>query len=211
MAMSKRRGGEKQEDIWIAHTELAVAPGHPFYKRLNELLEGAGFDELVEGLCARFYHARLGRPSLRPGIYFRVLLIGYFEGIDSERGIAWRANDSLALRRFLRVGLDEAPPDHSTISRTRRLIDVETHREVFRWVLGVLAEKGLLKGQTLGVDATTLEAKRIQYAPNAANLRRQRVAGCRYSRFATVERAAGRGFTRIGSVCLIIYSQSASR
>jgi transposase len=91
-------------------------------------------------------------------VYFRVLLIGYFEGIDSERGIAWRANDSLALRRFLRVGLDEAPPDHSTISRTRRLIDLETHREVFTWVLGVLAEKGLLKGQTLGVDATTLEA-----------------------------------------------------
>jgi transposase len=91
-------------------------------------------------------------------VYFRLLLIGYFEGIDSERGIAWRANDSLALRRFLRVGLEEAPPDHSTISRTRRLMDVETHREVFAWVLGVLAEKGLLKGQTLGVDATTLEA-----------------------------------------------------
>jgi transposase len=91
-------------------------------------------------------------------VYFRLLLIGYFEGIDSERGIAWRAHDSLALRRFLRVGLDEAPPDHSTISRTRRLIDLETHREVFTWVLGVLAEKGLLKGQTLGVDATTLEA-----------------------------------------------------
>jgi hypothetical protein len=90
MAMSKRSGGEKQEDIWIAHTELAVAPGHPFYKRLNELLEGAGFDEFVEGLCARFYHARLGRPSLRPGVYFRALLVGYFEGIDSERGIGWR-------------------------------------------------------------------------------------------------------------------------
>src|SRR5579864_3658954 len=88
MAMSKRSGGEKQEGIWIAHTELAVAPGHPFYKRLNELLEGARFDEFVEGLCARFYHARLGRPSLRPGIYFRALLVGYFEGIDSERGIA---------------------------------------------------------------------------------------------------------------------------
>src|SRR6266404_1152701 len=120
MAMSKRSGGEKQEDIWIAHTELAVAPGHPFYKRLNELLEGARFDEFVEGLCARFYHARLGRPSLRPGIYFRALLVGYFEGIDSERGIAWRVADSLALRRFLRIGLDEQTPDHSTTSRTRR-------------------------------------------------------------------------------------------
>jgi len=134
--MSKWSGGEKQEDIWIAHTELAVAPGHPFYERLNELLEGAGFDGFVEGLCARFYHARLGRPSLRPGIYFRALLVGYFEEIDGERGIAWRVADSLALRRFLRIGLNERTPDHSTISRTRRLIDVDTHREVFAWVLG---------------------------------------------------------------------------
>src|ERR1700674_2155879 len=158
MAMSKRSGGEKQEDIWIAHTELAEAPGHPFYKRLNELLEGAGFDEFVEGLCARFYHARLGRPSLMPGVYFRALLIGYFEGIDSERGIAWRLADSLALRRFLRIGLDERTPDHSTISRTRRLMDIDTHREVFSWVLGLLAERGLLKGTRMGIDATTLEA-----------------------------------------------------
>src|SRR6202167_3631713 len=158
MAMSKRSGGEKQEDIWIAHAELAVAPGHPFYKRLNELLEGAAFDEMVEGLCARFYHARLGRPSLRPGIYFRALLIVYFEGIDSERGIAWRVADSLALRRFLGIGLDEQTPDHSTISRTRRLIDVETHRKVFFWILELLRDKGLVKGKTLGIDATTLEA-----------------------------------------------------
>ena len=158
MAMSKRSGGEKQEDIWIAHTELALAPGHPFYKRLNELLEGAGFDEFVEGSCARFYHARLGRPSLRPGVYFRALLVGYFEGIDSERGIAWRVADSLALRRFLEIGLDERTPDHSTISRTRRLIAIDTHREVFAWVLALLAERGLLKGQRMGIDATTLEA-----------------------------------------------------
>ncbi len=156
--MSKRSGGEKQEDIWIAHTELAVAPGHPFYKRLNELLEGAGFDEFVEGLCVRFYHARLGRPSLQPGVYFRALLVGYFEGIDSERGIAWRVADSLALRRFLLIGLDERTPDHSTISRSRRLIDMDTHREVFSWVLGLLAERGLLQGQRMGIDATTLEA-----------------------------------------------------
>src|SRR5580658_6162786 len=158
MAMSKRSGGEKQEDIWIAHTELAVAPGHPFYKRLNELLEGAGFDEMVEGLCARFYHARLGRPSLRPGIYFRLLMVGYFEGIDSERGIAWRVADSLALRRFLGIELHENTPDHTTISRTRRLIDLETHRTVFGWVLKMLAEQGLLKGNTISIDGTTLEA-----------------------------------------------------
>ncbi len=156
--MSKRSRSGKQEDLWIAHTELAIAPGHPFYERLNELLEGAGFDEFVEGMCARFYHARLGRPSLLPGVYFRALLIGYFEGIDGERGIAWRVADSLALRRFLRIGLDEGTPDHSTISRTRRLIDIDTHREVFSWVLGLLAERGLLKGQKLGIDATTLEA-----------------------------------------------------
>src|SRR6202521_652513 len=159
MAMSKRSGEEKQEDIWIAHTELAVAPGHPFYKRLNELLEGAGFDEFVEGLCARFYHARLGRPSLRPGVYFRALLVGYFEGIESERGIAWRVADSLGLRRFLRIGLDERTPDPSTISRTRRLIDIEPHRAGFSWVLGLLAERGLLKGQGVGIEAPPWKAK----------------------------------------------------
>jgi transposase len=158
MAMSKRSSEEQQEEIWIAHTELARAPGHPFYERLNEVIERAGFDEFVEGKCTRFYHARLGRPSLRPGIYFRALLIGYFEGIDGERGIAWRIADSLALRRFLGIGLAEGTPDHSTISRTRRLIDIDTHREVFSWVLGLLAERGLLKGQRLGIDATTLEA-----------------------------------------------------
>src|ERR1700732_3552639 len=148
MAMGTRKQRETQEEIWIAHAELASAPGHPFYQRLNELLEAEHFDEFVEGRCAKFYAAKYGRPSLTPGIYFRLLLIGYFEGIDSERGIAWRAQDSLALRRFLRVGLEESPPDHSTISRTRRLIDVETHGEVFTWVLGVLAERGLLKGET---------------------------------------------------------------
>ena len=158
MAMGKRKDQEQQEEIWIPQASLAKGASHPFYQRLNQLLEESRFDEFVEGRCRRFYAERRGRPSLAPGVYFRLLLVGYFEGIDSERGIAWRANDSLALRRFLRVGLDEAPPDHSTISRTRRLIDVETHREVFTWVLGVLAEKGLLKGQTLGVDATTLEA-----------------------------------------------------
>jgi transposase len=156
--MGTRKQREKQEDIWIAHTELASAPGHPFYQRLNELLEAEGFDEFVEGRCAKFYAAKYGRPSLTPGIYFRSLLIGYFEGIDSERGIAWRLADSLALRRFVGIGLDEETPDHSTISRTRRLIDLDTHREVFGWVLGLLADRGLVKGQRIAVDATTLEA-----------------------------------------------------
>ena len=132
MAMGTRTQREKQEDLWIAHTELASAPGHPFYQRLNELLEAERFDEFVESRCARFYAARFGRPSLTPGIYFRALLIGYFEGIGAERGIAWRLADSLALRRFVGIALDEYTPDHSTISRTRRLIDLDTHREVFR-------------------------------------------------------------------------------
>ena len=112
----------------------------------------------VEGLCGKFYAPRMGRPGLTPGIYFRSLLIGYFEGIDSERGIAWRLADSLALRQFVRIGLTEQTPDHSTISRTRRLIDVETHREVFGWVLELLADRGLMKGKRVGIDATTLEA-----------------------------------------------------
>ena len=158
MAMGTRKQREKQEDLWIAHTELASAPGHPFYQRLNELLEAEGFDEFVEGRCAKFYAAKYGRPSLTPGIYFRSLLIGYFEGIDSERGIAWRLADSLALRQFVAIGLDESTPDHSTISRSRRLIAVETHREVFGWVLGLLADRGLIKGKRIGIDATTLEA-----------------------------------------------------
>jgi transposase len=158
MAMGTRKDQEQQEEMWIPQAALAKGASHPFYQRLNQLLEESRFDEFVEGRCRRFYAEKRGRPSVAPGMYFRLLLIGYFEGIDAERGIAWRANDSLALRRFLRVGLDETPPDHSTISRTRRLIDVETHREVFTWVLEVLAAKGLLTGETLGVDATTLEA-----------------------------------------------------
>ena len=121
MAMGTRKQREKQEDIWIAHTELPSAPGHPFYQQLNELLEAEKFDEFVERRCAKFYAAKYGRPSLTPGIYFRSLLLGYFEGIDSERGIAWQLADSLGLRRFVGIGLDENTPDHTTISRTRRI------------------------------------------------------------------------------------------
>ena len=158
MAMGTRKSRQRQEQLWVMHTELATAPGHPFYQRLNALLDREKFDEFAESECGRFYCAGNGRPSLPPGTYFRLLLIGYFEGIDSERGIAWRVADSLGLRQFLRIGLDENTPDHSTISRTRRLIDVETHARVFQWVLGVIADRGLLKGKTVGVDATTLEA-----------------------------------------------------
>src|SRR6266567_2941800 len=158
MGMGTRQSQEKQEQIWIASVELARSPGHPFYQRLNELLDAEKFDVFVEGLCGKFYASVMGRPGLVPGVYFRALLIGYFEGIDSERGIAWRLADSLALRQFVRIGITESTPDHSTISRTRRLIDVETHRQVFGWALGVLADRGLLKGKRVGVDATTLEA-----------------------------------------------------
>jgi transposase len=157
MAMG-RRAREQQAAIWIPAAEVAAGPSHPFYQRLNKILGQHGFDEWVEGLCQPFYAERMGRPSLPPGTYFRILLIGYFEGIDSERGIAWRIADSLALRSFLGYDLTQAPPDHSTISRTRRLIDIETHQAVFTWVLQILGREGLLDGKTLGVDATTLEA-----------------------------------------------------
>ena len=156
MAMGTRQS--EQSSLWVATSELPTSPGHPFYARLNTLLDAHDFDQFVEGLCRKFYAKVMGRPSLRPGRYFRLLLLGYFEGIDSERGIAWRASDSLTVRHFLRLPLDEAPPDHSTISRTRRAIDLETHRAVFTWVQERLVEAGLLKGKTIAIDATTLEA-----------------------------------------------------
>jgi transposase len=158
MAMGTRRRRQRQERLWISQQELVKGPGHPFYKRVNERLETERFDEFAEKVCSKFYAKNHGRPSLTPGIYFRLLLIGYFEGIDSERGIAWRAADSFGLRQFLGIAMDEHTPDHSTISRTRRLIDVETHRKVFFWILELLRDQGLLKDQTVGVDATTLEA-----------------------------------------------------
>ena len=158
MAMGRRQQRQRQKDLWVAAGELARSTAHPFYRKLNKLLDEHGFDPWVEGLCEKFYAPTMGRPSLPPGMYFRTLLIGYFEGIDSESGIGWRIGDSLSLRRFLLIELDEATPDHSTISRTRRLIDQETHRAVLSWVLQLVAKAGLLQGSTIGVDATTLEA-----------------------------------------------------
>jgi len=158
MAMGRRKKGVRQEGLWTPTAALPVSASHPFYQRLNQILDEKKFDEYVEAICEDFYAGEVGRPGLSPGIYFRLLMVGYFEGIDSERGIAWRAGDSLSIRWFVRIALDEGVPDHSTISRTRRLMDVETHQAVFQWVLGVLAEKKLLKGTTIGVDATTLEA-----------------------------------------------------
>jgi len=155
--MGTRKKRERQEELWYGG-ELPTAPGHPFYKRLNEVLDNAGFDTFCESQCAEFYHQKLGRPSLVPGLYFRIMMIGFFEGLDSERGIAWRLADSLTLREFLSIGWDEKTPDHVTISRTRRLIGAETHQRIFRWVLERLAQGGLIKGKTIGVDSTTLEA-----------------------------------------------------
>jgi transposase len=154
----KRRATDEQKELWIPTHELAQSPGHPFYRRLNQLLARRGFDRFVEGLCERFYAEKLGRPSVPPGVYFRMLMVGYFEGVDSERGIDWRCTDSLALREFLGYSLKQRTPDHSTLSRTRERIDLETHQAVFAWVLNVLADEGLLKGKTIGIDATTLEA-----------------------------------------------------
>ncbi len=157
MAMGTRTRA-RQPSMWVAATDFPTAVSHPFYTRLNQLLREHGFDDFAEAQCVTFYAETMGRPGLPPGIYFRLLLIGYFEGIDSERGIAWRAADSFALRDFLGVGLEDAPPDHSTISRTRRLIDLETHRAIFTWVLARLGAAGFVKGKTIAIDATTLEA-----------------------------------------------------
>src|SRR5215216_6540073 len=144
--------------MWVATQDLPRSVAHPFYAQLNRVLDAADFDGYVEGVCQRFYADTMGRPSLPPGRYFRLLLIGYFEGLDAERAIAWRAADSLRVRSFVGLELHEAAPDHSTISRTRRLIDVETHQAVFTWCLQRLADAGLVKGTTIGIDATTLEA-----------------------------------------------------
>jgi transposase len=155
MAMGKRR--DEQETLFITHQQLR-SQSHPYYRAVNRILAEKGFDRYAEAACARFYAKKMGRPGMAPGVYFRCLLLGYFEGIDSERGIAWRASDSLSLRDFLGIPASKQTPDHSTISRTRRLIDLETHQDVFNWVLGVLDAAGLVKGKTIGVDATTLEA-----------------------------------------------------
>ena len=153
-----KRERERQEALWVATADLPRSEGHPFYEAVNGVLRAGGFDSFVEEKCSKFYADQVGRPGLAPGVYFRMLLMGYFEGIDSERGICWRCSDSLALRSFLGLALSQSPPDHSTVSRTRRLIDVETHAEIFAFVLSQLADHDLLRGKTIGIDATTLEA-----------------------------------------------------
>ncbi|MBI3832201.1 MAG: transposase, partial [Planctomycetes bacterium] len=154
--MSEREG-EGQDAFWIPTQDIVKTEGHPFYQALNKILAQHGFDRFVERRCRKFYKEG-GRPSVPPGAYFRMLMVGYFEGLDSERGIAWRCADSLALRRFLGYALTEATPDHSTLSVIRSRIDLRTHKQVFRWAVIVLAKAGLVKGKTVGVDSTTLAA-----------------------------------------------------
>src|SRR5664279_4719295 len=157
MSMGHRKP-ESQGQMFIAISDLPATAGHPFYEKLNQALRAIEFDQQVEAQCREFYKESVGRKSIPPGVYFRMLLIGYFEGIDSERGIAWRVADSLSLRRFLGYDLHSASPDHSSLSRIRSRLDAATHGQVFRMILPALQEAGLLKGQTIGVDATTLEA-----------------------------------------------------
>ena len=158
MAMGKRR--QRQEALFVTADGLPKSPGHPFYRKLNELLSEAEFDRWIERRCERYYatQEKRGQPSIPPGVYFRMLLIGYFEGIDSQRGIAWRCADSLSLRHFLGLPLDEASPDHSTLTNTRNRLPQEVFEEVFQFVLSIAAGKKLLSGKTVGVDSTTLEA-----------------------------------------------------
>ena len=154
--MGKRK--PKQQPMFMAASQIVKPASHPFYTKVSEILDKNKVDRRLEYLCKRFYAPTMGRPGLAPGIYFRMLLLGYFEGIDSERGIAWRVADSLSLREFLGFNVTEETPDHSTLSRTRRLLPPETHKAVFRWFVKVLGEEGLLDGQTIAIDATTLEA-----------------------------------------------------
>jgi transposase len=156
MALGKRK--HEQQSAWIATTELPKSPGHPFYKKLNTLLAEAGFDEWLETLCAPYYAAKMGRESIPPGVYFRMILVGYFEGISSQRGIAWRCSDSRSLAEFLGVPLEEETPDHSSLSRIHSRLPLEVHEAMFRFVLQLAAEKNLLRGKTVAVDSTLLEA-----------------------------------------------------
>jgi transposase len=159
MAMGRRKR-ERQEPLFGTAGGLPRSPGHPFYRKLNELLAEADFDAWLERRCERYYatEEKRGQPSISPGVYFRMLLIGYREGIDSQRGIAWRCADSLSLRQFLATPLDESTPDHSTLTNTRNRLPQEVFDDVFQFVLQIAVDKQLLAGKTVGVDSTTLEA-----------------------------------------------------
>ena len=156
--MSMRREAGVQDDLVATWAEIPRSPGHAFYDRLQALLKEAGFDVFVEDICKPYYAARMGAPSLPPGRYFRLHMVGYFEGIDSERGIVWRCSDSLSLREFLRLANRDKVPDHSWLSKTRSRLPHEVHEQVFVWILNLVAERGLVKGERIGVDGSTMEA-----------------------------------------------------
>jgi transposase len=156
MAMGKRR--QEEQLAWVATADLPRSPGHPFFVKLNSLLAEAGFDAWVENLCAPYYAASVGRPSIPPGVYFRMIFVGYFEGIASQRGIAWRCSDSRSLAAFLGVPPTEPTPDHSSLTRVHQRLPLEVHQEVFRFVLQIAVAKELVAGKTVAVDSTTLEA-----------------------------------------------------
>ena len=158
MALGKKRPAEQV--VWIATQDLPQSPGHPFYQKLNEVFSQARFDEYVETLCAPYYAEKLGRPSIPPGVYFRMLLVGYFEGIDSQRGIAWRCADSLSLRAFLGLLPHQGSPDQSSLTIIRQRLPLPVYEQVFAKVLAIAQEHGLLKGRTVAIDASTLEANR---------------------------------------------------
>src|SRR4051812_41131009 len=157
MSLGRRRSSH-QGELFVTSADLPQSPGHAFYDRLNELLAEAAFDAFVEDLCRPYYAEQIGRPSLPPGTYFRMLFVGYFEGLDSQRGIAWRCSDSFSLRAFLAVPFDHATPDHSSLTTIRQRLPEVIHERVFARVLAIAHEKKLLTGKTVGVDSTTLEA-----------------------------------------------------
>jgi transposase len=152
------RQEDRQGELMVMWSEMPRSPGHVFYDRLQEVLLGAGFDGFVEEACQAYYARTMGAPSVPPGRYFRMHMVGYFEGIDSERGIAWRCSDSFSLREFLRLETTDRVPDHSWLSKTRGRLPHEVHERVFGWVLALIAERGLVRGERIGVDASTLEA-----------------------------------------------------
>lgn len=156
--MSMKRREPEQRGMWVATHELPRSPGHVFYEKLNEVLAKGSFDQFVEELCESYYADGEGRPSIQPGVYFRMLFVGYFEGLSSQRGIAWRCADSLSLRAFLGVAVTAGTPEHSSMTRIRKRLPEEIFEKVFTFVLRVAVEYGLLKGKTIAVDATTLEA-----------------------------------------------------
>ncbi len=170
--MGKRK--PKQNALFFSAQEIPQAASHPFYTKVNDILERNKVDKRLEHLCKRFYKPVMGRPSMAPGVYFRMLLLGYFEGIDSERGIAWRVADSLSLRDFLGFSVIESTPDHSTMSRTRRLMPVETHKAVFRWFVKVLGEEGLMELTAALTDPRAWDGKEKEQKQVYGNRRRMR-------------------------------------